>query len=84
MDKFVKRLDKPAISHGDSSRKSSASGKRASKQARLTDLSGVVVGVKTSDHVRAGPSGQPYKRQSRLPTSSPVEQQTLPGSQFLA
>lgn len=67
MDKFVKKLDKPAISHGNNSSKSALSGsKRSTKQARLTDLSGVVVGVKTSDHVRGGASGQPYKRQSRF------------------
>ena len=61
MDKFVKKLDRPAICEAKFKKPDS----KTVKQARLTDMSGVVVGVKTSDLVRSRTTGQTYKRQSR-------------------
>ena len=67
MDRFVIRRDSPVTcpTKNESSSRRLNSGKKITKQAKLTDLAGVVVGARTSDNVRAGPSGQPYHRQSR-------------------
>lgn len=62
MDKFVVKGNRPMPS---SSKSSNTSKKKVIKQAKLTDLKGVVVGERTSDLVRPGRSGLPYQRQSR-------------------
>ena len=63
MDKFVKKIDRSEMI--EKMKQNMTSNQKRVKQARLTDLPGVSVGQKSANHVKAGPSGQVYKRQSR-------------------
>jgi hypothetical protein len=63
MDKFVKKINQTEMI--ENMNKNLTSKLKRVKQARLTEMPGVLVGGKSSDHVKAGPSGQVYKRQSR-------------------